>query len=95
MEVERCKNHWLTIHVLPAKGAMGEREESPRIRTRTSPKVSNLLVYPGVDQCLSTSLNANRERRNDAVGTNRPSSNDCLAIPREASLPAKLAYIPS
>jgi len=32
---------------------------------------------------------------NHPVGLSEPSSNDCLAIPREASLPAKLAYIPS
>ena len=37
----------------------------------------------------------NHQRRVTAVYLNTPSSNDCLAIPREASLPAKLAYIPS
>ena len=72
-----------------------KHEKSLRVKTLTSLRASGLLVCLGVCQCLSTSLNANRQRGIVPVGPNEPSSNDCLAIPREASLPAKLAYIPS
>ena len=82
------------IFSLP-KSTTCESQKSLRIRTRTSQTVSSLRVYPGVGQGPLTSLNPNFKHRIARVDRNKPSSNDCLAIPREASLPAKLAYIPS
>ena len=91
----RRKVTGLTVHVLSAKDVTCKHEGSLRVRALTPPKASNLVVCPGVGQSLSAYLNASCQRGVTPVGSNGPSSNDCLAIPREASLPAKLAYIPS
>ena len=47
--------------------------------------------------CDGERINVSVSRDSLDVGTieNIPRSKDCLAIPREASLPAKLPYIPS
>ena len=85
----------LTVHVLPSNGATCKHEGSLRVRVLTTLRMSDRGACPEVGQVPSASLRVTRQREITDVGSNAPSSNDCLAIPREASLPAKFAYIPS
>ena len=95
MRVIEGQTTGLTVHVLPSKGATCKHERSLRVRALTPLGASDPGVCPEVGQVPSASLGVNRQRGITSVGSNAPSSNDCLAIPREASLPAKFAYIPS
>lgn len=83
-----------TIHVFSVRLGQTCIQMSDR-RPYISPasRFSNLSI--GLSTSVSISANISQCYIHEMSGMNPPTSNDCLAMPREASRPAKLPYIPS